>query len=107
MKNIQPLEVTPMLGSAPSSPTSLKTKSIANGSPSIANPSGPVTKVPTGIVGSSIGACFFGSSSRQPAVLIIMSMKQIPITLKSNFILVNVFGVTIITFILNIPKNQF
>ena len=93
MKNIHPLEVTPILGSAPSSPTSLKTKSISNGSTSIAVPFGPVTKVPTGRDGSSIGVSFFGSSSRQPVVLIIISIKQIPIILKLEFILPSIcFG---------------
>ena len=44
MKKIQPLEVTPMLGSAPSSPTSLKLKLSGRGWTSTGRPSGPVTK---------------------------------------------------------------
>ena len=55
MKNIQPLEVTPILGSAPFSPTSLKTKLSGKGSSSTARPSGPVTKTPSGSDGSSGG----------------------------------------------------
>jgi hypothetical protein len=53
MKNIHPLEVRPMLGSAPGSPTSLKTKFIGSGSAETFRPSGPVTNVPSGIEGSS------------------------------------------------------
>ena len=55
MKNIQPLEVTPMLGSAPCSPTSLKTKSMRSGSSETFRPSGPVTNIPSGREGSSGG----------------------------------------------------
>jgi hypothetical protein len=54
MKNMQPLDVTPMLGSAPSSPTSLKVKLRGKSSSSTLKPSGPVTKV-VGIGGSSDG----------------------------------------------------
>jgi hypothetical protein len=52
---MQPLAVMPMLGSAPSSPTSLKTKLSDKGGSSTARPSGPVTKTPFGSDGSSGG----------------------------------------------------
>ena len=62
MKNIQPLDVMPMLGSGPSSPTSLKTKLIGMGGTSIAIPSGPVTNIPfEGMISSEITP--FSSSS--------------------------------------------
>ena len=84
MKNIHPLEVTPILGSAPSSPTSLKTKFMGRGSPSISRPSGPVTNVPSGREGSSGGGNFTLSSSRQPERLLAQRMRQIAIARTSN-----------------------
>jgi hypothetical protein len=69
MKKIQPLEVTPMLGSAPSSPTLLNTKLRFSGwyrSSERLSPSGPVMKTPSGRVGSGGGG---GGASfvKQPA----------------------------------------
>jgi hypothetical protein len=84
MKNIHPLEVTPMLGSAPGSPTSLKTKFIGSGSAETFRPSGPVTNVPSGIEGSSGGSSFTLSSSRQPEKLLAQRMRLIAIARTSN-----------------------
>jgi hypothetical protein len=56
MKNTQPLDVTPILGSGAFSPTSLKVKFKGSGSTSTGRPSAPVTKIPSGREGSSGGA---------------------------------------------------
>ena len=53
MKNMQPLDVTPILGSAPSSPTSLNVKLSGSIGISTGSPSGPVTNLPVDIMGSS------------------------------------------------------
>ena len=97
MKKIHPLDVTPILGSAPCSPTLLKTKSIANGSTFTAVPFAPVTKIPSGRVVSSITTSFSASSSRQPVVLVITRMKQIKSTCKGSFIFFTLFDVYMIT----------
>ena len=55
MKKMHPLEVTPILGSGPSSPTSLKLNSRGNNGTSTGRPSGPVTKNRGGSVGTSTG----------------------------------------------------
>ena len=65
MKNTQPLDVTPILGSGASSPTLLKVKFNGSGSTSTGRPSGPVTKIPSGPEDSSTTAT--GSSlPKQP-----------------------------------------
>ncbi len=56
MKNIQPLEVIPILGSAPCSPTLEKVKFSGNGGRSIFWPSGPVTQNLTSPSGSGSGS---------------------------------------------------
>ncbi|RZD31730.1 MAG: hypothetical protein CXT74_04775 [Methanobacteriota archaeon] len=66
MKKMQPLEVMPMLGSAPFSPTSLNTKLRGRGGASMPRPSGPVTKIPSGREGSSGGGGGSVGSWRQP-----------------------------------------
>nr|AIE99466.1 hypothetical protein [uncultured marine group II/III euryarchaeote KM3_110_C01] len=76
MKNMQPLEVTPMLGSAPSSPTSLKTKLSGKGGSSTARPSGPVTKTPSGREGSSGGGGGGVASWRHPARALAETMRK-------------------------------
>jgi hypothetical protein len=48
IKNIHPLEVMPILGSGPSSPTLLKMKLRGKGSTSTAIPFDPVTNIPFG-----------------------------------------------------------
>ena len=66
MKNIQPLDVIPILGSLPVSPTSLNVKLISSGGTSTGIPFESVTKTPSGAGGSS-GACSGGSSfPKQP-----------------------------------------
>ena len=106
MKNMQPLEVMPMLGSLPVSPTSLNTKSISRGISSTAIPMPSVTKIRLSISGSVSTSISTFSAPKQPAIDIVVTRRTNSIAFARMVVPVCQPIMTLRFKILQIPANS-